>query len=310
MSCKQTLRFLLGLTALLTGLPFELKATNAAPVVTEALVDRPRGLGLELRSHYRLDPSSHYSDGSDVTAQRAGLGLGLRRPFLKSGFLTAELNLEYAGYNFNQRDDTIFGSSGFMQDAMGLRFSMMGMAPVNAVWGWQAGGFVTVAGETHADLWEAFNGGGLLGANYMVNPDLKLSLSLVAFGFEGSMPVLPIPGIDWKINPDWRLLTPGPGLDLVRRLDERTKLTARGRWEYRQYRLDDDPPVPGGMFYDQRVYLSLEFSRRVWHVLEIALESGCYVYQQMLIRNQDDSRVVNVNGDPSLFVGLRLGCRI
>lgn len=291
--------------------------TNALPVIGMVLTtnrppldQRPLGRGIELRTGYRLDPSSHYNDGSDVTVQRVRLGVIVRRSIRPGLMLIGDVDAEYSSYTFNQRDDTIFGKSGFMQDAVALRLGLMVMAPINAKWSWQAGGSLSMSGESKADLWEAFNPAAVAGVSRSVGPDLKWSLSAVGFGFEGSFLAIPIPGFDWKISERYRLATQGPGINFTTTLLPATKLIVLARWEYRQYRLDDDPPVPGGKYYDQRYPVGIELTRRFFHVLEVALEGGCYVYQQMMIRDRDDNKVVTVVGDQSAYVGLRMSIQL
>ncbi len=271
---------------------------------------RPKGRGIELRAGYRLDPSSHYNDGSDVTAQRLRLGAIVRRSIRPGLMLMGDVDAEYAAYSFNQRDDTIFGRSGFMQDAMTLRLGLIVLAPINERWGWQAGGMMSLSGESHTDLWEAFNSGALVGVTCVPSPDLKWSLSVMAFGFEGSFMAIPLPGFDWKISERYRLATQGPGLHFITTLSSATKLTIFGRWEYRQYRLDDDPPVPGGKYYDQRYPIGLELTQRFAHLVEVSVEGGIYAYQQMMIRDKDDNKVVTVVGDQSAYVGLRASLQL
>src|SRR5450756_837053 len=186
--------------ALTTNVP----TMRQSPLGQSPLGQQPMGPGVELRTSYRLDPSSHYNDGSDVTVQRFRLGAIVRQSIRPDLMLIGDVDAEYAAYTFNQRDDTIFGKSGFMQDAVTLRLGLMIMAPINEKWGWQAGGSLSVAGESRADLWEAFNGGALGGVSYIASPDLKWSLSLVGFWFEGSPLVIPIPGFDWKISERYR----------------------------------------------------------------------------------------------------------
>ncbi len=296
--------------------------TNASPAVSMAsttnvpamrqspMGQSPLGRGVELRTGYRLDPSSHYNDGSDVTVQRVRLGAIVRRSIWPGLMLMGDVDAEYSAYTFNQRDDTIFGKSGFMQDAVTIRLGLMVMAPINEKWGWQAGGSMSVAGETKADLWEAFNPAALAGVSRIVSPDFKWSLTAVGFGFEGSFLAIPIPGFDWKIRERYRLATQGPGLNFTTTLSPSTKLNVLARWEYRQYRLDDDPPVPGGKYYDQRYPVGLELTRRFFRVLEVALEGGIYAYQQMMIRDKDDNKVVTVVGDQSAYVGLRMSLQL
>jgi hypothetical protein len=284
-------------------------APSAAAMVPTTNVPA-MGRGVELRTGYRLDPSSHYNDGSDVTVQRFRLGAIVRQSIRPGLMMVGDVDAEYASYSFNQRDDTIFGKSGFMQDAVTLRLGLMVMGPINERWNWQAGGSVSVAGESQADLWEAFNGGALGGVSYIASPDFKWSLSLVGFGFEGSFLALPIPGFDWKINDCYRLAAQGPGLSFITTFSPETKLIASARWEYRQYRLDDDPPVPGGKYYDQRIPIGLELTHRFFRVLEVGLEGGVYAYQQMMIRDKDDNKVVTVVGNQSAYVGLRMSFQL
>ena len=302
-----------GPALLIDALPADgsMTSTTNVPAMRQLpLGQQPMGCGVELRTGYRLDPSSHYNDGSDVTVQRVRLGAIVRRNIQPGLMLMGDVDTEYSAYTFNRRDDTIFGKSGFMHDAVALRLGLMVLAPINDKWGWQAGGSVSVSGESQADLWEAFNGGALGGVSCIVSPDFKWSLSLVGFGFEGSPLVIPIPGFDWKISERYRLATQGPGLNFITTLSPATKLIVLSRWEYRQYRLDDDPPVPGGKYYDQRFPVGLELTRRFYRVLEVTLEGGCYVYQQMMIRDKDDNKVVTVVGDQSAYVGLRLSLQL
>jgi len=281
-------------------------ATANAP----AMDHRPLGRGIELRTGYRLDPSSHYNDGSDVTVQRVRLGAIVHRSIRPGLMLMGDVDAEYSSYSFNQRDDTIFGKSGFMQDAVMLRLGLAVLGPINEKWGWQAGGSLSMSGETKADLWEAFNPAAVAGVSRTVSPNFKWSLTAAGFWFEGSPIVFPIPGFDWKISERYRLAAQGPGLNFITTLSPATKLIASARWEYRQYRLDDDPPVPGGKYYDQRYPVGLELTRRFCHVLEVAMEGGCYVYQQMMIRDKDDNKVITVVGDQSAYVGLRMSLRL
>ena len=297
-----------------TGQVVPAKAPSVADMVSAtnvpAMGQQTMGHGIELRTGYRLDPSSHYNDGSDVTVQRFRLGAIMHQSIRPGLMLVGDVDAEYSAYTFNQRDDTIFGKSGFMQDAVMLRLGLMVMAPINEKWAWQAGGSVSVAGETHADLWEAFNAGALVGVGRVVSPDLKWSLSLVGFGFEGSFLAIPIPGFDWKISERYRLATQGPGLNFITTFSPTTKLIVLSRWEYRQYRLDDDPPVPGGKYYDQRFPAGIELTRRFFRVLEVTLEGGIYAYQQMMIRDKDDNKIVTVVGDQSAYVGLRMSLQM
>lgn len=312
-------RFAHGASEAATGPAQPTNASPASGLVSSAkmltmgqspLGQRPMGRGIELRIGYRLDPSSHYNDGSDVTVQRVRLGAIVRRSIRPGLMLMGDVDAEYSAYSFNQRDDTIFGKSGFMQDAVTLRLGLMVMGPINEKWGWQAGGSASLAGESKADLWEAFNPAALAGVSRIVSPDFKWSLSLVGFGFEGSFLAFPLPGFDWKISERYRLTAQGPGLGFITTLSPTTKLTALARWEYRQYRLDDDPPAPGGKYYDQRFPLGIELTRHFFRILEVALEGGCYVYQQMMIRDRDDNKVVTVVGDQSAYVGLRMSLQL
>jgi len=68
--------------------------------------------------------------------------------------------------------------------------------------------------------------------------------------------------------------------------------------------------VPGGKYYDQRYPFGLELAHRFSRVLEVALDGGCYVYQQMMIKDQDDNKVVTVVGDQSMYVGLRMSLQL
>jgi len=129
-ACLMALIIILAVTGL--AVPTNVPAVSGAATTTNVpamgqlpLGQRPMGRGIELRTGYRLDPSSHYNDGSDVTVQRFRLGAIVRRSIRPGLMLMGDVDAEYSAYTFNQRDDTIFGKSGFMQDAVMLRLGLM-----------------------------------------------------------------------------------------------------------------------------------------------------------------------------------------
>lgn len=283
-------------------------ALRAEPALTNApaAAGRPPGLGFEFRGSYRHSFKAHLEGGGEVESERALVGVSYRRPLTSSLKIMLDFDPEWVSYDFSGTPYPEFNRAGFMRDATVLWFGAMVAGDINPKWSWQAGGRAGLASEHDADLTDALVGVGLFGVGYVVNPDLKLSLSLAGLSVESQSLVIPVPGIDWKISERYRLATRGPGLNFVTTLDPKTRLTMRGNWDYRQFHLNDDDPTPGGMFYDQRVNLALELARRFAHIFEAALEGGVPVYQQFQIRDRDDNKVRSLTADPAPFFAVRM----
>lgn len=267
---------------------------------------RPPGLGVEVRGSYRHSFDARLEGGGEADSDRASIGVSYRWPLTPSLKIMLDVDPEWVSYDFSGTPYPEFNRAGFMRDATVLWFGAMVAGDINPKWSWQAGGRLGIASEHDANLTDALTGGGLFGFGYVVNPNLKLSLSLAGLIVESYPLLIPVPGIDWKISERYRLVTRGPGLDFVTTLDQKTRLTARGNWDYRQFHLNEDDPTPGGTFYDQRVNLALELSRRFARMFEAVLEGGVPVYQQFQIRDRDENKVRSLTADPAPFVAARL----
>ena len=268
---------------------------------------RPRGPAVEGRVGYRWDLPVDLTDKDNVSAQHGGGGVTIRLPVSKTLMGSLDMDVDYVSYSFAVDEDTLFDAAGLMRHAADVRISPMLAGRINKRWSWMARVSGAFIGETDADAWKSFSPGGMAGAVYDIDPNLKLTFGFVASALLADVPLaFPIIGLDWKLNDQLRIATRGPGLDVIMKLTPETTLTVKGRWDYRRYQLAGKGPVPDGIFRDQRVNTSVELSRRFHRILELTLEAGTSVYQQYKLENSDEDTLETIQTDPQAFLGARL----
>ncbi len=262
-----------------------------------------------LRGRIETSGSHTFEQGLDgpgrVALSRAGVTGSFDAPVapgLRAGLFGG---YELAHYAFDGATGLIPGRSdpfddfhrvtaGFQLDWRRDRFSLF--ARLGATW----------AGESDASLGGGVTWQGFGGVRWQYRDDLAFTFGLLGFTrLEDDALIVPIVGVDWRINDRLRLFTPGPGLALVAKLDHGLSLTLRGGWEGRDYRLDGGRRgLRSGVVRDDRVPISLELSTSRGP-LRLGVQLGATVYQQFEIDDRTGDRISRVETDPAPFLGLR-----
>jgi hypothetical protein len=127
--------------------------------------------------------------------------------------------------------------------------------PLGADWSLFAaldGTWALARGASYAD---AFTWGGMASARHQVSTNFAFTLGLFAHSrLEANVRVLPIPGLEWQINPDWKLAT-AQGFTLTRKFNRRWQADFAVLVENREYRMPAEQPFAGGIFRDRSVPL-------------------------------------------------------
>ena len=281
------------------------------------LVPRPSAtpsftLDLRPRAEYTFESSLDDAD-ADLSVARAGLIADLAIPINERFRLALNTDFELSWYDF-ESDDT--GSAGLfddpLEDVYRFRVSPGFFYAVNQQWGVLAGGIVEIAGEAGADVADSTTWGGYVGARYAFSENFAMTGGVMAkTRIEDNALFLPIIGFEWKVNSRVTLSTSGPGfgLRLHTMIDEKWSMSLGAAWESRDFRLDDDAMISGGIARDERVPITLGVTYKPTDRVTLALYGGAIVWQELSLDDEDGNELVEDNTDPTPFVGFTASFR-
>lgn len=161
-------------------------------------------------------------------------------------------------------------------------------------------------GANYAD---AFTWGGMVSARDQVTTNFAFTLGLFAHTrLEAGARVLPIPGIEWQINPDWKLAT-AQGLTLTRKLNRHWQADFALLVENREYRMPAEQPFEGGIFRDRSVPLvtSLRWSPNPAFFAQVS--AGVSLWQEQRLTDRADAPDLTEQSHWSPSLALAAGVR-
>lgn len=230
-------------------------------------------------------------DAGHARATRESLLLGVDVPVSKKTSFSGSFEREWSQYDFDLNPPEL-ADIGFMHLSI-TRFGLIGRHQINKDWMLIAVGDLTFSTEDHAAWSDGLTGGGLLAVRQQVNKSFAWQIGLVAHTrLEDSTMVLPIPGIDWKINDRFSLQTAqGVTLSYNPRQNSRWLFDLGANFENRIFRLNDRSALPNGIFIDRRIPLLLAATFKPYTGLFVKLSTSVPVYRQYKFCASDGTTV-------------------
>lgn len=246
-------------------------------------------------------------DQGDLTVYRSGVGVGAAVPIGERASLDVSLDYELSSYQFEDATGFIEGTDDPFESVHRVSLSALYGVQRTERWGWFAGGNATSAGEEGADFGESLTGGVLGGVRYKLSENVTVGLgAAVRTRLEESPLVLPVVQLDWKISDRWSLSTAGqPGLTLGYTPVDAWTFTLGGGWEFRNFRLDEDGPLPDGVVAEHRFPVALGAVWRATPQLSITGAVGAYFGQSFEVSDEDGDEVADLDADTTPFLVLK-----
>lgn len=160
-------------------------------------------------------------------------------------------------------------------------------------------GDLTFSTEDHAAWSDGLTYGGLVAARQQVNKSFAWQVGLIAHTrLEDTTMVLPIPGIDWKINDRLSLRTAqGLTFSYNPHQNSRWLFDLGANFENRIFRMNDRSALPNGILIDRRIPLLLAATFKPYPGLFVKLSAFVPVYRQYKFCASDDSTVDSFGSD-------------
>jgi hypothetical protein len=274
------------------------------PAAPEAPAERPITFSFRVGGDLGFDAG--VDTGGDLTATRARVGATVNIPAGQRGLVSIGYDYELSNYDFTGATGVIPGTSdpwGTIH-AHGLSATYARRASLR--WSWLVGGNLAWSAEEGADLGEGFTGGGFGAAQFAVTEKLIIGVGVGARSrLDDSAMVYPVILMDWSFAEKWKLSNEGrPGLTLSYVPNEQWSLDVTGGYEFRDFRLDDSGPLPGGVGTDSRLPLSVGVTWTPRPMFTFSARVGVHLLTEIEAKDSAGNTVGESDVDPAPFLGL------
>lgn len=268
--------------------------------------ERVPGLGFLLRPEGSVTFKSDLDDDAgSVAVYRAGATFSVASPLTSALTLGFDVRGEWSHYDF---DDPAFafGSEDPFSDVYDVLLGPTASYKIDDRWSVAVTAFGRFSGEGGVDVGDALTGGGTASARYKFSDSLALSFGVGgASRLEDDPRFIPVVGVEWQITDKLRLESRGPGLELSAAVAPAIEVTLDGRWEPREYRLEDDGPIPDGVVQDERVPIAAGVRWKPSTRFNLWLRGGAIVWQEFEFKDSNGDEVQELNTDPAPFISLQ-----
>ena len=202
--------------------------------------------------------------GGYAKATRESLLAGLDVPLGTNTAISGSFEREFSQYNLDLNPPSI-SEIGSMHLSI-TRFGLIVRHKLGERWSVFAVGDMTFSTENHASWNDGMTYGGLVAVRQQVNKSFAWQVGVIArTRLEDKVFILPIPGIDWKIN-DRLTLRTAQGLAFSYDClgDSHWLFDIGANYENRIYRMNSDSQLPDGIFIDRRIPLVTALTYQIW----------------------------------------------
>ncbi|GMV25686.1 MAG: hypothetical protein AMXMBFR58_17170 [Phycisphaerae bacterium] len=246
------------------------------------------------------------STTGDVQVSRVRAAVDVGVPIADRSTISVSFDNEWSFYDFSEPSG--FGATAPWDDTWerGIRLTFLTQHTDRLAW--YVGGDVSAASEYGADFGDSVTYGGLGGIRYSFNDQFTLGLGVYARSrLEEDFLVLPAIAFLWNFAPDWSLSSQnGRSLRLNYKATDQLSVFLEGGYEARDFRLDDDGPVPDGIGRHRQVPVGLGAQYNFTPKISLAGKAGAYVWQRYRLDEEDGTKISEYEADPTAFFTLEL----
>ncbi len=248
-----------------------------------------------------VTPYARYSFDQDLnddnafSVLRSGATLRTGGPVTESVFGGVVLDLEYSNYDF--------GDDAFPDDFVFIDLRPSASVYLNENFGIYGGVLVGFGGEPDADVADSLVYGGFVGFNYQLAKGVWIGTGVgVSTQLEDDLLVVPLINLEWAITDRLTLNASGLKGDLTYKIDDAWSVFVEGRYDIRQYRLDDDAIVAAGVLGDEAILAGLGVAYHPSENITLSLAGGAVVWRQITLYDDNENKLVEDAADPTAYM--------
>lgn len=253
----------------------------------------------------RASPRRDFDGGGTTRVQRLGWDAEIGRRVGDETSFTVGLRAEATFYELSAVPGLGVASERPFNDVYETGISTTLAAAIGANTTWITGVDLVVSGEDEVDLGDAATLGFVTGARHRADESLAVTLGVdVRTRLEDDPWILPFLGVDWSLDDDWRVEFAGTRGRLERRLGRDWTAFALARYEMRQYRLNDDAPIPAGVARDEEIDVGLGLEWRPRSGVRLSGSFGTTLWQELSILDAHGAHLGEDELDRGTWVAL------
>ncbi len=252
--------------------------------------------------------TADFEDGAgQASVQRMGWDALIGRELDGGSNVIFSLHTEASFYDFKGATSLIAGSSDPFNDVYETALGMSVLSQQVNRRAWFAGFEFYLGGEDNVDLGDALSIGGLGGLRYEVHDDLTITVGLgMRTRLEDDPWVVPFLGFEWQLDENTELVSEGSSVSLRRKLSSNWDLSLGAIYDQRQYRLNDNNPLPGGVLRDESIQAFSGLRWRPSTNTSLDLTAGYLLWREFTTRSSSGFSAGEIETDPEPYFGLQL----
>lgn len=243
----------------------------------------------------------------NVSVFRQSVGVSAAVPLHQQWRVQAAYDLEHAGYDFSRATGLTPGGGDPFDSLWRHRVRAQVAYIHDAEWTILGGGVLRVAGEDGASFSDSITTRVFGGFLYRITPNFQIGVgAAVVTRLEDSTIFAPLPMIQFTYPVANRLTLEVGTIDGVRltyEASEEVSVIFAASYEFDDYRLADDGPVPEGVFSHVRIPISATARWTPSQAITLSLTTGVDAFSRYTIKDSQGNRVSRSELDPTLFIG-------
>ncbi|MBM3989848.1 MAG: hypothetical protein FJ298_02460 [Planctomycetes bacterium] len=262
---------------------------------------------LEARGYLDAVGAAGLEGGGDIAHQRGGWQVIFGTELDEARLAAFSLSTEAHFYDFSGAPNLVPGVGQPFNDLYRASFSGVVRTPEQLGMGWFGGFEFTLGGEDEASPADALVAGGVGGVHYVASERLEVDFGLAMLSrLEDDPWIWPFLGLKWRASDALTFEAKGTSVEARYALDPAWSLFARAEYQLRQFRLNDDNPLPGGVFRDEEVRAGIGVTHRSDRGFKLDLFGGLNVWRELSTLDSAGVKVNESEADPAPFVALSL----
>ena len=174
-------------------------------------------------------------------------------------------------------------------------------------WTWLAGLELTMSGEDLVDPTDSLIVGGQVGVRHAIADEIDFTFGLAGESrLEDDAWVVPYFGFDWQLGARTNLAVQGSEIRFEHGFTDGLSVNLGAGYDIRQYRLNDEGPVAGGVFRDESIRLAAGMDWQVTDAGRLGLEFGQVWWSEYTVLDGAGALVGSSEGEHSNYVGISL----
>lgn len=291
-----------------------------SPMFREQMLDyRDDGerIELSLNGAYEHQFRASIDGAGRVAMHRANVALAGIAP------ITADLDLAFNAsyaldyYRFSNGPTALGDLENPWDDIHTINFGATFNLALDQDWTLFGGPVFQFAGESGASASDMFSGGGIVGLEWRLDPNLVLGGGVgITSTIKDDVRIYPVVKVDWRITNELRIaarthhtVSGDIGAEIIYNRGEGWEAAFGATYRHRRFRLDEDGPTDHGIGQERYLPLYGRFTYEFTPDLRASIYGGVVIEGDLKLEDSGGNRISRQDYDPAGIIGVNINVR-